>query len=68
MSMRFPPRTAHTYIEDFWGRLKNNYGGTPAASDYRRPGSRILVSLASTQKQSYIYVLAIWGKRGHRFA
>ena len=48
MAMRFFPRT-HTYIGDFWGRLKNNYGDTPASSD------------------TYV-VLAIWGKRGRRFA
>ena len=33
MAMRFFPRTTHTYIGDFWDRLKNNYGDTPAASD-----------------------------------
>ena len=58
MAMRFFPRTTHTYIGDFWGRLKNNYGDTPAASDYRRPGSR---------SPTYV-MLAIWEKRGRRFA
>ena len=57
MAMRFFPRT-HTYIGDFWDRLKNNYGDTLASSDYRRPGSR---------SPTYV-VLAIWGKRGRPFA